>query len=174
MKKIGLFFGYKGGNTEDIAKIIASNFGPDEIDVLDLSKVSLLKLEDYDQYIFGISTVGADNWTDANTKNVWDNFFMLIEKVEMKGKKAAIFGLGNQVLYPDHFCDHIALLKEKLDAIKVQVVGYWPNKGYDDFKFSKAMENDMFMGLALDHDNYPENTEDMVKAWTAQLKKEFD
>jgi len=172
MKKTGLFYGYKGGNTEEVAQIIAKEFKPGEIDVFDLSKVSLLKLEDYDQYIFGISTVGADNWTDAQAKNVWDNFFMLLEKLNVKGKKAAIFGLGNQILYPDHFCDDIGLLKEKLSAQGISVIGYTPVAGYE-FSESKAIEGNQFTGLPVDHDNEPELTEERVKNWVKKLIKEF-
>lgn len=172
MKKIGLFYGYKGGNTEEVAKMVASNFAEEDIDLFDLAKISLLKLEEYEQFIFGISTIGADNWTDASSKNHWDNLFMLMGKMDLKGKKAAIFGLGNQVLYPDHFCDHMALLKEKLVTQGVKVIGYTSNEGYD-FKDSTALEGSKFVGLPLDHDNYPENTEKIVSKWTDQLKKEF-
>jgi|SaaInlV_200m_DNA_2_1039689.scaffolds.fasta_scaffold12653_2 flavodoxin I len=172
MKKIGLFFGYTGGNTEDVANIIANNFEKKDIDVLDLSKVSLLKLEEYDQYIFGISTIGADNWSDASTKNLWDNFFMLIQKVELKGKRAAIFGLGNQVLYPDHFCDDMGPLSEKLKEQGVKIIGHWPGDKYD-FTSSRAFVKNQFVGLPIDHDNYPEDTNELIAEWTALLKTQF-
>jgi flavodoxin I len=173
MKKIGLFYGYTGGNTEDVAKIVAQNFKTSEIDLFDLTKVSLLKMEEYEQYIFGISTVGADNWTDANTKNHWDNLFMLLEKVELEGKKAAIFGLGNQVLYPDHFCDDMGMLYEKLVEQKVEIIGHWPGDKFD-FTGSKAFIKNKFVGLPVDHDNYPEDTEEQVAEWVKLLKKKFD
>lgn len=172
MKKIGLFFGYTGGNTEDVANIVAKNFDKNDIDVLDLTKVSLLKLEEYEQYIFGISTIGADNWKDASTKNHWDNLFMLLEKVELKGKKAAIFGLGNQVLYPDHFCDDMGLLYEKLLEREVKIIGQWPGDKYD-FTDSRAFVKNQFIGLPIDHDNYPEDTAGLAKEWTDLLKTKF-
>jgi len=173
MKKTGLFYGYKGGNTEEVAQIITNEFKPVEIDILDLSKISLLKLEDYDQYIFGISTVGADNWTDTQAKNVWDNFFMLIEKLNVKGKKAAIFGLGNHILYPDHFCDDMGILYEKLKGQGIEIVGFTPASDYD-FTGSKALQGNSFPGLAVDHDNEPESTFQNVKKWVTKLRKEFD
>ncbi|MBL6963994.1 MAG: flavodoxin [Bacteroidetes bacterium] len=172
MKKIGLFFGYTGGNTEDVAHIIAKNFDENDIDVLDLTKVSLLKLDEYKQYIFGVSTVGADSWKDASTKNHWDNLFMLLDKIDLKGKKAAIFGLGNQVLYPDHFCEDMGLLYEKLVERGVKIIGHWPGDKYE-FTDSRAFVKNQFIGLPIDQDNYPEDTEELVKEWTDLLKTKF-
>ncbi|NES97290.1 MAG: flavodoxin FldA, partial [Desertifilum sp. SIO1I2] len=42
-----------------------------------------------------------------------------------------------------------------------------------DFTESKAIKNGKFVGLAIDEDNQPELTEERVKAWVAQLKREF-
>lgn len=173
MKKIGLFYGYRGGSTEDVANMIAKEFEAGLVDVYDLSKISLLKLEEYDRYIFGIATVGADHWQDASTKNLWDNFFMLVEKIDIKGKKAAIFGLGNQLLYPDHFCDSIGILYDKLTSQGVKLYGTWPREGYD-FNESKALINNKFVGLPLDQDTQDELTPDRIKAWVQQIKKEFN
>lgn len=173
MKKTGLFFGYTGGNTEDVAHIIAKEYGEKVVDVYDLSKISLLKLEEYDRYIFGIATVGADNWHDASAKNLWDNFFMLIQKIDIKGKKAAIFGLGNQILYPDHFCDSMRLLYDKLIEQGVKVYGFWPTASYE-FRDSQAIFEDMFVGLPIDQDTQEELTNDRIKNWVIQLKKEFN
>jgi len=172
MKKTGLFYGYQGGNTEEVAQIIANEFGPNEIDVFDLSKISLLKLEDYNTYIFGISTIGADNWTDASARNVWDNFFMLIEKLNVKDKKAAIFGLGNQILYPDHFCDDMGMLKDKLEAQGMKIVGETSPEGYS-FTGSNGFRKNLFVGLPIDHDNEPELTHSRIKNWVEKLKNQF-
>lgn len=172
MKKTGLFYGYKGGNTEEVANIIADEFGLNKADVHDLSKISFLLLEEYDNYIFGIATVGADNWMDVTTKNTWDNFFMLLSKLNVKGKKAAIYGLGNHILYPDHFCDDMGMLKDKLTQAGIEVVGYTSSAEYQ-FSGSKALEGDKFVGLAIDHDNEPEMTPERVKKWVKRIKKEF-
>ncbi|HPD64508.1 MAG TPA: flavodoxin [Bacteroidia bacterium] len=172
MKKTGLFYGYKGGNTEEVAQIIAKEFNAGEIDVHDLSKISFLLLEEYDNFIFGIATVGADNWTDVTTKNTWDNFYMLLEKLDVKGKKAAIYGLGNHILYPDHFCDDMGILKARLTAQGIEVVGYTPASEYQ-FTGSKALEGDKFVGLPIDHDNEPELTQERVRKWVKKIKKEF-
>jgi flavodoxin I len=153
--------------------MIARQFKENEVDILDLSKVSLLKLEEYDRYIFGISTVGADSWNDSNTKNVWDNFYMIIQKIEIKGKKAAIFGLGDQLLYPDHFCDDMSLLKTKLEAQGATIIGHFPADNYT-FTGSKSFEKGKFTGLPIDNESQGELTEERIIAWTEQLKKEFE
>jgi flavodoxin I len=172
MKKIGLFYGYTGGNTEVVAKKIYEKFDEKDIDIFDLSKISILKLEEYDYYIFGISTIGADNWADVKANNLWDNFFMILEKVDVKGKKAGIFGLGNQILYPDHFIDDVAILAEKLSEQGVQIIGQWPVEGYE-FNHSEAQDGDHFLGLAIDEDQDDENTDGRIDGWVKILKKEF-
>ena len=42
-----------------------------------------------------------------------------------------------------------------------------------DFSESKAVKNGKFVGLAIDEDNQSDLTEERVKTWVAQIKREF-
>ena len=90
-----------------------------------------------------------------------------IDRTEM------LVGLGDQVLYPDHFVDGMAQLKSEFIRYDVQFVGMWPTDGYDHTG-SDAVENGMFIGLALDEDQQPELSPERIKTWTDQLKSEFN
>lgn len=68
--------------------------------------------------------------------------------------------------------DALGILEEKISELGGATVGYWSTDGYD-FSESRAVQNGKFVGLAIDEDNQPELTEKRIKAWAAQLKKEF-
>lgn len=95
-----------------------------------------------------------------------------MDNIDFHGKKVAYFGTGDQVGYADNFQDAIGILEEKISDLGGTTVGYWPTDGYD-FNESKALRNGKFVGLAIDEDNQSDLTNERVKAWVAQLKKEF-
>ena len=169
MKKIVLLYWRKGGNTEHAAKKIYEMFNPGDIDIFDVPSFDVDTIEQYDLVILGGSTVGADHWSDATADNVWAAFFHKLEQHDLSGKSFALFGLGDQVLYPDHFVDDLGVLKEEADKVGATLIGQWPTEGYS-FNDSEGVENDMFYGLALDEDNQPELTDERIKKWTDSLK----
>ena len=122
--------------------------------------------------------------------------------LDLKGKKVAIFGLGDQGGYGDNFCDAMDELKTCFANQGAEIVGAWPTEGYDHME-SKSVEGDKFVGapqpslhgpqapagslarrtaysccaiaragLACDEDNQPDMSEERVKAWVAQIKGE--
>ena len=84
----------------------------------------------------------------------------------------AYFGDGDQYGYADNFQDAIGILEEKISQRGGKTVGYWPTEGYD-FEQSRALKNGKFVGLALDEGSQSELTDERIKTWVAQLKKEF-
>jgi len=110
MKKIVLLYWRKGGNTEKAAKKIYEMFKPGEIDIFDVASFDVDTIENYDLIILGGSTVGADHWSDASANNIWAAFFRKLEQHDLSGKHMALFGLGDQVLYPAHFVDDLGIL----------------------------------------------------------------
>jgi len=171
MKKIALIYWPKKGSTETAAHKIYSGFEKDVIDIFTITEINTAEFAMYDAFIIGGSTTGADNWESAH-KSRWNAFFDKLEKAELKGKPFALFGLGNQVLYPDNFVDGMAFLKEIFEKRGAVLKGLWPTKGYD-FQDSESVENGMFYGLALDFDHQDELTDDRIKKWVAQISKEF-
>jgi flavodoxin I len=125
----------------------------------------------YDAYIVGGSTTGADNWGQAH-KTRWSDFFNKLNKAEIKGKPFALFGLGNQVLYPNNFVDSMAFLKELFEKHGAFLKGLWPTEGYD-FQDSESVENGMFYGLALDFDQQDDLTDGRIEKWVVQVRGEF-
>lgn len=172
MKKIVLLYWPKGGNVEKSAKNIYSTFDENLIDIYDVESFDMNNLEGYDYYIMGSSTVGAEHWEDADSNNLFNRFFRQLEEHDLKGKKVALFGLGDQILYPAHYVDGLGILKEEVDKINGSLVGQWPTEGYS-FTDSEGVDGDKFFGLALDEDNEDDKSEARIKKWVEILKKEF-
>lgn len=170
MKKIVLLYWPKGGNTENAAKKIAKAF--DNVDVFDIKSFSAEDIKNYELIITGASTVGAENWEDASDDNEWSRLDLKMRKQDLSNKYVAFFGLGNQVLYPDHFVDILGLFEEEYQNMNAKIIGRWPTKDYR-FTDSHGVKDNMFYGLALDEDNEDELTEERAKKWAVQLFKEM-
>ena len=171
MKKIALIYWPKKGSTETAAHMIHAKFEKGLIDIFTITDINTAEFGMYDAFIIGGSTTGADNWESAH-KTRWNDFFAKLEKAELKDKPFALYGLGNQVLYPNHFVDGMAFLKEVFEKRGAVLKGRWPVEGYE-FEDSESVENGMFYGLALDFDTQDELTESRIEKWTAQIRKEF-
>ena len=171
MKKTAVIYWPKKGNVEKTAGKISSLFDSGSIDVFTISEVEVEKLTDYDLLIFGGSTIGADNWEDTHTTK-WYSFFESMKKLDLSGKIAAIYGLGDQILYPEHFVDGMAVIRDELSSTGLRFVGAWPVKDYEHTN-SKSVEGDYFIGLALDDDHQSELSDKRINKWVESLKSEL-
>lgn len=167
MSKIGLFYGTQTGRTESIAEMIRDEFGDDVVTLHDISQAETTDFDDYQCIIIGCPT-----WNIGELQSDWEGFFPDLDEINFNGKAVAYFGAGDQAGYADNFQDAIGILEEKISQLGRKTVGYWSTEGYD-FNESKAVKNGKFCGLAIDDDNQSDLTDDRVKAWVAQLKKEF-
>lgn len=168
MKKIGLFYGTSTRKTASVAKNIAEAFGEDKIDLVPIEKAWQKEFEQYDNLIVGSST-----WFDGELPDYWDEMLPQLETMKMKGKKVAIFGLGNQVEYPDNFVDGIGILADVFESAGAQLVGFIPNEGYK-FNRSRALRGNQFAGLVLDLENEADKTDQRIQDWVKMLQKEFE
>lgn len=160
-----------GGNVEFSAKLIQEKY--QDLEIKSLDKISVEDLKSHDQYIIGCSTVGSATWHSEDNKDPWPHFIEELDEVGMEGKTAAIFGLGDQIRWPQHFVDGMAIIHEELNKRGAKTIGKWPVEGYEHEE-SEAQDGNFFCGLALDQDQQEEKTEERVEKWVAQIKKEFN
>lgn len=165
MAKIGIFYGSSTGHTEKVAELLAQAFG-DEAITIDIADASVSELSKYPYLIFGTST-----WAIGEMQDDWDDFAELLQKADLKKKKIALFGLGDQENYPDGFADGLGVLYGQL-VNKTTIVGSWPAEGYQ-FNESEALKDGKFVGLVIDEDNQSKLTDERVRSWAKMLKKEF-
>ena len=176
MAKIGLFFGTDTGNTRKVAKQIKKSFD-DELMAKPLN-VNRAEPDDFMSYqflILGTPTLGDGvlPGLSADCENEsWEEFLPKLEGQDFSGKTIAIFGLGDQVTYPDEFVDAIFYLHEFFDERGATMVGDWPIDGYE-FEQSAAVVDDHFLGLALDQDNQSSLTDERLSAWLKHIADDF-
>lgn len=174
MSKIALLYAPTGGSVEQAANKLYNLYEGVKLNMIEIAGFNVSDLKNYDHFIMGCSTVGAENWQDAEADNEWDALFYQLKekKISLKGKKVAIFGLGNQILYPDHFVDAMILLKKECENAGAEVIGDWPVEGYE-FTNSESIVDGKFVGLPLDEDNEPEKSKERIKAWLKKVIPAF-
>lgn len=166
MKKIGLFYKTDSDKTALVAKKIQQEFG-NTIEIVPVENAWEKNFEAYDNLIIGTST-----WFDGELPTYWDEMLPELKSLNLKNKKVAIFGLGDQVNYPENFVDGIGIMAEVLKDAGATLVGFTSPKEYQ-FERSRALKNNKLLGLAIDLENQDDKTDRRVKEWSEQLKKEF-
>ena len=150
MQKIGIFYGSSTGNSEAAAQQLQKEFGAEVATIYDVSSAKGSELE-YD----------------------FEDFLPEIKSANLKDKKVAIFGLGDQESYPDSFVDSIGITYEAIKDKGCQLVGKVSTDGYD-YDESRGEVDGEFLGLPLDEDNQGDLTNERIKNWVEQLKGEFN
>ena len=165
--RIKLIYGSDTGNTElvteDLVKLL---------DNIEVTTVADLTPEDWDhdKFILGIPT-----WYDGELQSDWEDYFEEFKTIDFKGKIIALLGLGDQIGYEEWFCDGIGILAEVIIKNGGQIIGFTEKDDSYEFEDSKALvDDDTLYGLAIDEDNQPELTQERLKKWVEQLKKEFN
>jgi flavodoxin I len=172
MTKVLLVFWPEKGNVDSAGDKIASLFRGAEVKKVSVSHLQKSDIEKYDNWIIGGSTSGAHVWEDADDSNRWFEFFKLLKDIDMKNKVVAFYGLGDQVLYPQHFVDGLGFFQDEFQKHNISIVGKWPVSGYEFYE-SEGMKDGYFFGLALDEDNQEEMTEERISGWIELIRKDF-
>lgn len=169
---IGIFYGsttcYTEMAAEKIQEKLQEQFGS-TIEIFDIKDTSLAKSQLFDFIIFGIST-----WDFGELQEDWESTWDDISSLDLSGKTVALYGLGDQYGYADWFQDALGMLHDEVIILGCDIVGYWPNKGYE-FTASKALVEDdrYFVGLSLDDENQFDQTDERIEKWTQQLLNEL-
>lgn len=95
-----------------------------------------------------------------------------MEEMDMKGKKVAIYGLADQVGYPENFADGVGILARLLRDRGAEIVGQTDIDNYT-FESSHAIENGQFLGLVLDQENQARLSKKRIENWLEDLKNIF-
>lgn len=168
MQKIGIFYGSSTGNSEAAAQQMQKEFGADIATIYDVSSAKGSDLEEYSNIVFGCSTLEI-----GELEYDFEDFLPELKSANLKDKKVAIFGLGDQESYPDSFVDSIGITYEVLKEKGCQLVGKFSTDGYD-YDESRAEVDGQFLGLPLDEENQGDLTNERIKNWVEQLKGEFN
>lgn len=169
-ERIGLFYGSSTCYTEMAAEKISNCIGDNRVDVYNVADTDLQTALDYRLLIMGIPT-----WDYGELQEDWEAIWDDIATLDLNGKTVALFGLGDQIGYPQWFLDAMGYLHDQLLIQGASLVGYWPVDTYE-FEESKALSEDKthFVGLALDDENEFDLSEERIAGWCKTILKAFD
>lgn len=168
--EIGLFYGSSTCYTEMAAEKIAVALSPHRVLLHNIKEVPLAAAERFDVLIFGIST-----WDYGELQEDWASHWPDVERIDLRGRIVALFGLGDQAGYGDWFLDAMGMLHELILPKGAQLIGFWPNSPDYNFNGSKALtaDGEFFVGLALDEEGQYSDSDRRIQQWAAQLKEEL-
>ena len=166
MKEIGLFYAMNAAKTSHIAEKIREKLGHKEVEMIMIEKAWQNDFQAYDNLI-----VGASTWFDGELPTYWDEMIPEIESLDLKDKKVALFGLGDQIGYPDNFVDGLGILADAFEKAGAILVGFTSAEGYS-FNRSRALRDGKWCGLVIDIENQSKLTDKRIADWCEQLKKE--
>jgi flavodoxin I len=171
MKRIGIFYGKNTLKSATVATKIRTAFGAKVGDyALDMVAIEDAWKEDFEAC--DVIIAGASTWFDGELPTYWDELLPALKTATLKGKKVALFGLGDQVNYPDNFVDGLGFLVDVFKVTGVTLIGTTSTEGYT-FNRSKGIVDGKFAGLVLDLENQDDQTDARVKAWVEAVKKEL-
>ncbi len=168
--RIGLFFGSSTGNTEFVSYQIKAEFeksGSDTVEVHNIGASTAEQMLSYDYLILGVPT-----WNTGQMQDDWAIFLPKFAGMDLAGKRVAMFGLGDQNGYGFNFLDALGELTDAVIVRGATICGMWKINKYE-FEESKAKVEDHFTGLGVDQDGQATMTDDRLKAWVGQVRKEF-
>ena len=166
---VGVWYSSSTGNSETVASYISSAAGVSEYNDIGDAKDS--DIEGADCLIVGAPTwhTGADEQRSGTS---WDDWlYDKLPNLDVKGKKVAVFGVGDQESYGDNFCDAAGELYDLFKSAGAVMYGFTSTEGYSH-EASKAIYDGKFCGLMCDEDNQYDLSEERSKNWVAQLKEE--
>jgi flavodoxin I len=167
MNKTAIIYSFNTKKTGKIADLIIEEFGDEKLEPVNAEEITEELFLSFDQLIMGVPT-----WFDGELPNYWDEFVPALEEMDLKGKKIALFGLGDQKGYPENFLDGVGIMAEILEMQDATLVGFTSTDEYE-FENSRAVRGEHFAGLAIDYENQGSMNKERVTAWVGQLKVEF-
>ncbi len=170
-KRVGLYYGSSTGVTEDIAERVAEAWkraGMEELTPVNVGTVKdAAQLLNFDYLILGVPT-----WNIGQLQDDWEIIFPQLDRLDFKGRKIAIFGIGDQYGYTDNFLDAMGILGKKLIERGAELIGTYHDADYK-FRHSLALVDGKFIGVGIDEVCQPKLTNPRIERWIVQIIGEF-
>ncbi len=167
MNKTAIIYSFNTKKTSRVAERIREAFDDDAVEMVNAEDLTPQKFLSFDQLILGVPT-----WFDGELPNYWDELVPALEELDLKGKKVALFGLGDQKGYPENFLDGVGIMAEIMEGQGATLVGFTSIEGYE-FESSRARRGEQFAGLAIDYENQGSMNKERVASWVEKLRQEF-
>jgi len=167
MNKTAVIYSFNAKKTGKVAERIKEAFNDALVELVNAEEINESLFLSFDQIIMGVPT-----WFDGELPNYWDEFVPAMEDMDLKEKKIALYGLGDQKGYPENFLDGMGIMADILEGQGATLVGFTSVSGYE-YEGSLAERGDQFAGLGIDYENQGSLNKERIAAWVEQLKSEF-
>ncbi len=171
-KAIGLFYAPSGGSVHKVAKRIKQKIKDRKVDMLYIRDVKPEDFLNYRNIILVSSTSGKDAWNNDETDE-WAAFMPGLQKLRLDGRRIALVGLGNSVLYPNNFVDGLSNFADLIEEKGGILIAKTETDGYT-YTLSRSIQDNLFMGLALDEDNEANQTDARIEKWLSLVLPEME
>lgn len=171
LKAVGIFYAPAGGSVHKVARHLKQKLGEFHPEMFCVADITVGKLLEYHTLILVCSSLGRNTW-ETEQKDRWAAFLPEMRKINLKGRKVAIVGLGDHVTYPNNFVDGIGMLADAAVEGGGILIGSVPTLDYI-FNDSMALRDGKFAGLPLDEDFEPEKTQKRIESWYKRILPEL-
>lgn len=161
MASITILYGSTTGATEQAAQTLAALLEARAVPVATATEADF----DADLLILGSST-----WGYGELQDDWAEAIGRLDALDLTGRKAAVFGTGDQCGFADTFVNAIGILADKLTERGATLIGQVPAADYRH-SASLAERDGRFVGLPLDDTNEPDMTPERLSAWADLLRR---
>jgi flavodoxin I len=168
MSKSGIIYSFNSTKTAKVAEKIIQEFESE----INIQKVNAVELTEEMFLSFDNLILGVPTWFDGELPIYWDEFVPAMEDMDLNGKTIAIYGLGNQVEYPENFGDALGIMAELVTNRGAKLVGLTSTEGYT-YESSRAEADGKFLGLIVDQETQPRLTKERISEWVKDLKVQF-
>ena len=176
MHKIGIFFGTDSGTTRLIAKKIGRALNArlgahTAAKPVNVNRIEPDQLLGYQALILGTPTYGdgvLPGKINDTEESSWAEFLPQLSEKDFSGIRIALYGLGDQETYPNHFVDALGELHGFFQSKGAQMVGGCDVDSYE-FKHSKAVADGRFVGLVIDQHLQHLLTEERIETWLDEV-----
>jgi len=168
MSKTGIFYSFNSIKTAKAAEKIIEEMGAD----FRIVPVNAEELTEELFLSFKNLILGVPTWFDGELPGYWDEFVPALEDLDLKDKTIAIFGLGNQVEYPENFGDAVGIMAELVQKRGARLIGSTSTNEYV-YESSKAEVEGKFIGLILDQETQPRLSKERITNWVKDIKTQF-
>lgn len=160
-----LFYGTQTGTTQLVAEQIQNAIPEIASECKNIYGVQPSEFDSADVLILGGST-----WGDGELTDDWVDYLPQLDKIDLSGKKVALFALGDQVGYSYNFVSSMKILYDKAIERGAELIVTDISTDGFEYDHSEAVVDGKFIGLVLDEVNEPDLTPKRIETWAHKLR----
>jgi flavodoxin I len=160
-----LFYGTQTGTTQAVADEIYKALS----DVLqDCKCIYGSKIDDLQSADFLV--LGGSTWGDGELSDDWADFLPQLDRIDLSGKKVALFAVGDQIGYSYNFVSAMKILYDKVLERGAEVIATDVSTEGFEYDHSESVIDGKFIGLVLDEVNESDLSPQRITQWANKVR----